>query len=1082
MNLPRRQKLEIVLLSLLFLFFLPSTILAYTSIMCPGPDPMCKGHSDSAPSIPYWYCTGGTAPKCNGANYSDGNKCNGWSPALPYCLHPDIPNGYTTQTACQNSCKVTGGSCGTCKNNPDGGYYCSGALGGTPCYLPKHVGQACCLPITYPAEGGPDKIGEGVCCGAGNSCTCPTPSCTVTNAMCATANGGDTGYKAVSTGDCKGNNASCSEPDSCGNDGACQNTSTCYKPGICQDCTKTCNAGERLESTTCSPRAASCTKTNSCTGANCGTTNYSCYPIGTCQDCTPIPPSGYHLPQPGETTICTTATATCNKTTNCGVACGEQTATVYQDEKNITPNPPTNPTMRVDGYNYILSTTEFTKIRKPLPGQPDSAVTLSVTPQTPATGTYRNPQFDFNAENYGISPEWQDTWENCSGVVGEDFCTSNTTSNSVTYRGTSMTPFQVLKERASGMIRVRYHTQNVCSNERKYSTYIYPKYQVDRLPSTTLNISGNPLTEKGCSAADNYTGQSANNPLIFTFTGQDLDGNSEYKGIVLWISKKNQKENIPGYASQTPIGSYIGTDPNEIGILVTDESNVRFINNTTGTLTWGGVSGYAGMYYIKDSSGQNIAEVRVGSTILQGVTGIEKSIGVSFLDNIYGNLSGEYNIYAAILDNFQIAPKADGIWYVDQQNIENRGTWNFDFVSPTIENTVSDIDNNTRILTLSWDSSDDFSGIRNRYTIVNAYKDSDPKPITWLKGPFIPPEEIAEPGKAPQARYIGDYSPLVSGWVYPSSGISRTMDISTGQNTSGNLSFFITTYDRACNFGQASLPAINLNKWVRTKGGVFHSEGTVAYATKEIEDQFYNLGTELISSNSNSIEIVQSYAAPNLHVNPAVAKKILDINNNSGQYEKLRENFEKKKDSIKDVSIDGDKVTCEEPLGCKWKTDTIRDITYSGKIIAYSDGGENINIEEDIKLPPLASEKKSGMIVFSDGSITVTGKTETSSELKTDTIDAWLLAKNNVIIEPGTGENSEPPHYYHDQVHVTGGIVAFGESGSSPAFQLKRTLGLFNITDPVLIIDYHPKYSSISELFFGLHTPAYKREVGFKPM
>lgn len=212
----------------------------------------------------------------------------------------------------------------------------------------------------------------------------------------------------------------CIKYDSCGVCG--RNERKCYPKGTCQDCDKTCPENYRLEETTCEPIPNWCTKRNNCTGVSCGTTPYSCYPIGTCApSCDLVVPSGYHFPQPGEITLCPHGTARCDINTNCGVFCREETATVYEDEPSIKPSPPITPKLKIDGYTYTLSTDEnnWTRVRKPLPGKPEDAVKFSVTPQTPPSGTYRNPLFDFTAVFLGLSQGAQPLFATAKGAGDE---------------------------------------------------------------------------------------------------------------------------------------------------------------------------------------------------------------------------------------------------------------------------------------------------------------------------------------------------------------------------------------------------------------------------------------------------------------------------------------------------------------------------------------------------------------------------------------------------------------------------------------------------------------------------------------
>lgn len=795
--------------------------------------------------------------------------------------------------------------------------------------------------------------------------------------------------------------------------------------------------------------------------------------------------TGYTLTNTGP--HCVAHNATCRQTTGCGNQKVCNSAQCYRTEANITkPSSPTNPRITIDAYAFNLSTTEYTRIKKPLPGQGESAVAISAT--APSSSSGRNPTFDFNAENYGVNSEWADTWDNCNGVVGEDFCTLRKAENTIPFKSASLSASQILKEGATGILALRYNTQNICNDNIKSSDYIYPRYQVDRLPTVQdISVTGTPNIVRGCSA-NSYTGIEANRTLTITVRGSDADGVDDINGLSLWFVKDGVGDISDDINKITDVGPFATeTNQMEIGVFLADYdrnlSNPVTIYkavNSGGTLQrWGRDAtgtGSLGTTRVQDQNDRTLIS-SIGVTRLDiNATTKEYIVTLEFPQD--APISGKYNIYAGFTDIFTYATRTSPAGtYVELQNLkQTTQSWNFDFINPTITNVGTSIDD-SRILTLNWNSHDVGSTIRSNHTIVNVYKNEDPQPVMRT---VPPPNSEVTPGSRPLTSLIGDYAPLVSGWRFLSSGDNREMKISTGLNTGGNLYFYITAYDNACNMGQvdsSSVPQINLDKWVHTKGGIFYSKGTVNYATKPaVSPDYFNLGTELISSESNSINTINIINNPLNNRNPAVAKSITDINNNTGQYDSLKENFDRIEPNLKPATVNGSNITCSEPLGCKWNTTTVGDISYTGKIIAYSD--TDITINGEIKNIGFgANQNKDGMIIFSGGSITINGSTLTGSSLHADTIAAWLLAKENVVLAAGSVVAND----YQDQVIVDGGIIAFGESGTNlPAFQLSRTLGLYNITHPVLITNFHPKYSTISSLFFGLHIPAYKREVGFK--
>lgn len=782
---------------------------------------------------------------------------------------------------------------------------------------------------------------------------------------------------------------------------------------------------------------------------------------------------------------CVAHKAKCEQTTACGDSkvCNE--AQCYRVEKNTTPpSSPTNPIMTINGYTYPLATDgTFTRVRKPLPGQPETAVTIGATAPSLTPGTYRNPTFDFTGENLGIGNKWKENPDTCSGSIGEDFCIKQKPQNTISYVGTTLSPQEILIEGSQGTIDIKYNTQNICNSDLKTSLPISCSYQVDQLPTVTgLTITGTPNpTEHGCTA-NSYTGNIANRTLTITVTGRDADGISDINGLSLWLVKRgvgdlsNDINKIlavgPGATatSQTEIGVFLG-DPS---LNPAQELTVYKAINSGNTLTgWGRdvPTNPLGTKQVQDSAG-NVLISSVSGTRrnLDSVTK-EYVVTLEFPQN--APISGQYDIYAGFSDIFTYSG-IGAATYLDSQNVkQTTSSWNFDFTNPTVSVPVIN-SSGQQNLRIEWTADDTGSKIPANRTVVNVYKTGVSSPISATPGGLV--EHIIE---QPTESEIGNFNTpkIVSGWIHPAGGDGgRVQDVNIQTNDNGLMIFFISSYDLACNKSKSQpTQIINLNKWLATKGGIFYSRGSVNYPTKSgLSGQNYNLGTELTSSLGTAIGHIINY---NLRPteNPAIARGVIDSNNNGLIFSKLKQNYEDmlNSGSLKAASLSGSTVTCDNPTGCYWNTDSIGDITYSGKIIAYSN---KIRILNEIK----KTNNSDVMFVFADNDITIAGtQNSTGPTIFTDKIDAFLLSGGSVTVDFGTSDAGQS----QDQILVEGGVIGLANSNTAnPAFILKRSLGLKNLDNPTLIINYHPKYAVESKLFFGLQVNAYKREVGFKPM
>ena len=181
-------------------------------------------------------------------------------------------------------------------------------------------------------------------------------------------------------------------------------------------------------------------------------------------------------------------------------------------------------------------------------------------------------------------------------------------------------------------------------------------------------------------------------------------------------------------------------------------------------------------------------------------------------------ISGKYNIYAALTDSLSY------INYLDQQNvIDSNKDWYFDFINPTfgpINTSVGDAQQ--RLVDVSFTSSDDQGVLKD--TVLNIYISQSPKEVMLINPTSPTGGAIRQtPLTSPISPQPGLINPLSSGWYFDS--LQQSFRINIQNNTSGNLSFYPTVYDRACNYTSSNSSSINLNKWIVTKGGILFSSG-----------------------------------------------------------------------------------------------------------------------------------------------------------------------------------------------------------------------------------------------------------------
>lgn len=758
----------------------------------------------------------------------------------------------------------------------------------------------------------------------------------------------------------------------------------------------------------------------------------------------------------------------CTKKDSCDDDCGtDGPYACYLPETNLStiPTPTWNKLKIGNRLSGNLSTSSLTPTRVPYP--------LSSTETTESlTNTITNPDGSRGLRyNFTIG-----------GVL------TTQTVNTLTNQPTAAS----LTQGSAGSITTSYSTLNKCNNNLRTGSQLTTYYKVDNLTtidhtiSSSLTISGytgDDSTGRGCTASPSYTGKITNNPLKVRIVAKDSDGSSDINGVFLWLVKNGSS--IPSsYIDKmyTVGGGATSTDPNLIGIFVglNDIRTVATIyksNNSGGTLVnWGSDSGSTS---VKNSAGNVlIQEIKVLS---RTENALDKTytfeLELTFPES--SPLAGNYKFHTTATDK---------LTFYNSNSVELRTLyhnsnwqWNFDFLNPTITTPTAVPDpGDQRKIQLNWGSNGTGSNVQN--TVVNVYKTLDPiYAVTKLLPTPVADINIIKPEDVPPDS-IGLISPsITSGWQFVD---QTTTKFNINNNSNGVLSEYVTIYDQACNFsstgGATSFPSTDLDRWIATKGGVFYSDGRIGYIPKEKIGEKYNLGTELITTKYSNHPGTKDWGDL---MNPVTVINAMDTNDleNGYKFDFLVTKFEKMKEKVPFGIVTANNLNCNNSSGCVLylttpitlgKTDDTTQ-TYSGKILVYTT--ENITVGPNLVAQNPAVD---GLILLAAKNITVHSSKHSSTvgAVHYDRIDALVISKDQIYIPDGLVADFG---IQQDGVLINGSLLAFGAT-QNPSIYLKRNLGLLNITNPVLIVNYHPKYAKLSELFFGTDTTTYKQEVGFK--
>ena len=803
-----------------------------------------------------------------------------------------------------------------------------------------------------------------------------------------------------------------------------------------------------------------------------------------CNNCT--------LPECGDgytetNTGCAAIARSCDKYDNCNNRCGEAIRLCYPVETNT--NPSNLSTIRIDidglaGTNLSQDVSTPTVIKLPVNSTSSPTSIIANLVSKPTGSREFGYRFFVNKAD-----QFSDRLAVTSDNKPEDHPINEVSG---------LPDPSIFTENSTGFVGANVYSRNRCDNGTRDSEILKGYYRVNSLPEViSLDITGEPtVASTGCTAASRYTGQEANNPLTVTVTGSDVNGTNTINGMFLWIVKDgtNIPSNYLNKRYQVGPGGSQNTQ-NMIGIFFALGSNstskwvtvYKAMIDSSGNLTgWGRDANASGVSqtYIKDPAGNTLIEsIEVAYPEIND-NKITFKANLKFPNN--SKVLGNYKFYTSLTDTLSYY-KIGTNTYTELQSLTTNPswTWNFDFVNPTIGSFTSTI-NDQRQATVSWQSNDTESGVKD--TVVNVYNSIPDRAVKRIEP--LPEAAITVLG-TPTSSLIGKIDPLSSGWYYNSPINSTKIDIH--ENDSGLLQFYITAYDQACNYitsDATSTPSFDLNRWISTKGGVLFSQGRIGYIPKDIAGQEYNLGTELITTththHPSTLSMSESFKNPTSVINVTDGNTL-----EPNRFDLLKLKLDRYKLGFKSItSLDqcGNKEVCiwesKESINIGSTNQTggpVTITTYQGKILVVSE--QDIIVRPPIITIPSIEIKPgiegknpetSGLILFAGGDIVINSESRTTGgTVEYDQIEAFMIARGQIQI---SAESSS----LQDGVMVSGSLISFASNDNNRGILLQRDLGLLNVTNPVLVVTYHPKYAKISEIFFGKDNSAYKQEVGFK--
>ena len=855
----------------------------------------------------------------------------------------------------------------------------------------------------------------------------------------------------------------------------------------------------------------------------------------------------------------------------------------YKVEVNEPVDAPEDVYMRIDGQETKLSKDQSKPTKIKVPSTNKNVQTALKSISLPHTAHPSQYGYRFEVNNWGVEQEWI-RWNLCSSPYPEDYCTEADQARLQNFVPSGMDVLEVLKEGARGHVVGGYYTCNLCgcphngapNGTRVDSGLESGYYLVNRNPEMEGIIQFDPELQgvKNCVPDDNHTGLTEGNTIAVTIEGRDYDGEDEISGMVLYLVKEDKANSIHSLKSISDRpGSYTGTDSDSVGIMI--KKKPQSSSWTTNDFELYVTTGQSGTWIVRRLQGE---EVTVENTarddiitinnisadkknIQEGESSYEKVIFKFDLtfhspgeDNLY--LDGTYQIWGMVFDQYMIfKPEGEAYSYIDQtRGMRNDFNWTFDFNPPVIGEDLQSYPFPPSHIYIELEGSvlhDNLgsggSGVRN--IILDAYRSNaelDQIDDLVLKLPLNKPDGELE-SNATITPLVGEGTDIgsfgaINSWNLETKDWPEKVLVDILNNEEGDIIFYATAFDKACNYSTNNGVRIDLRSWITTRGGVMYSVDNFGPEAKALDEgdgiQAYRLspgelslktltenqiinemttGTKVLMSKIDSLNKITHNIEGEEGKGSVRAVRAVGIqdDNNLNRFwfnyfklklEKERKENENEPPQFEYVETKGDteirtlESVCKDSKVCAIYSKgsiTIANENEDGeKETFYCDRKALIMSEGDIHIEPDFVNKDldgemSGCIIIANGKITIgegqyrsippvnPESTTDAGVVGYDYIEAFMMAEGQILIQPADRDK-----LVRDGLEIKGSLVSFG-TGLVPdqeekSIYIQRSLKLHTLTNPVLVMLWDVRYAKISEYFFGKDSNLYKQEVGFK--
>jgi hypothetical protein len=618
---------------------------------------------------------------------------------------------------------------------------------------------------------------------------------------------------------------------------------------------------------------------------------------------------------------------------------------------------------------------------------------------------------------------------------------------------------------------------------------------------------------------DSYSGiegTGLNNPAKVIANYQDIDGFSDLEALYVWWSTSSAKNFItPTLLDESGTSNGRTENNSNFGVMIRRNSSGNWgdvyipqvVDSTTDNY-WTYAGTHSVDINIKGSGGQDIVVIDNITITEIAPSTVRLEMDWIFDTSVEQAMNGQYNLWGSVNDKVGFDP-FDNNEIRRSDWTDSTENWNVDLVLPNANQfNISFEDENTMRVQVTGNNNLDGMNLSTARLDVCISGETDFNPLivegqiynlqTCFAG-FNQDESLINMSRGATGAndsLLTTNSTFVSGVDQ----FDTTKLIELNGNDGGTLTFYLSVMDYAGNFDQSEPVIQRLGDWAFVRDGFVYGRSGTRSESRELEDSLWtkdplsqyssqeadltnhallggagvNIFNELRllvrtgTNNSFSAVEVEGIFDQSLFDNLVEAYLVKSNNADYGLYPVTTDVIS---GSLRSLTGVDPADNCTEQYCILERTGNL---TIDSGFVC--DGKGLIVVNGDLIINPEFTNltENDACIILASGDIQITEGLPNPGNPGYDTIQAFLIAKEKIIIDEDSIGNG---------LYIEGGLIGLANAAlSDGSIENNRDVPFpFNNTNPVIAVKNKFVYGALSKSLFGSQVDIFKTELGFKP-